>query len=551
MAVESLARHRPGQYRLSIMSNHQALFENNPHLCGTDGRLRKPEGRRIVLEYPLINECNQRPISFGAAYCDHLGDSLGFKLPCLVNRPYLYLSDEEPASVPFDVPPRYALICSGTKRDYTTKGWGHHNYQALVNRLRGIVHFVQIGHQGDDHKQLDGAINLIGKTSVRDVVRLAFHADFGVGGMTFLQAVFAGLARPYVCLMGGREPLHWQHYPSQVSLSTVGTLPCCRSGSCFKSKVVPIDGDTSLCALPVIRDGQDPVPTCMEMIRPENVAERINDLYRFGTIDTKRSATVMIPQKKEKLFDGTPSLGVLVSTYASVPYIALQLASWQRWYGDVPLVVFDDGSASWRSLLTLCKRFKVPLLCNTLRGGHSGGDMAAFVHGLLWAEQNGIDLLVKFSRRWVPQSDWRPSLLEVAERTQYATYSNVCRRWSFGFRTECIGLHVPSWLPAIDEMRDRIAAKDIDLNEAVMHQMSREIHRNPPCAVNERVQDQEQRPHDSNAYGVWDWMPQSRHERTDRVLWHETHSPRDYLEAAERLGIGGYAVQDFERIETR
>ena len=130
-------------------------------------------------------------------------------------------------------------------------------------------------------------INLVGQTDVRQLVRLSYHAQGGLGPVTFIQHLFAAFEKPYVALLGGREPVSWVQYPLQTTLHTLGKLPCCRTRSCWRSRVVPLgDGaeqDGSLCEAPVL-GMQRPVGRCMAAITPADVVRAISAYFEGGAL---------------------------------------------------------------------------------------------------------------------------------------------------------------------------------------------------------------------------------------------------------------------------
>lgn len=278
-AVACLHDQWPGTCRTWVDTTAPEIWEANPYVEPGDP---PPAVPRAELHYPLIHRSNDEPRHFLEGYCVTLGRLTGFPVRLSRDRPALFLSDDEKGWLPQPWedrpgPFKYWILNAGTKRDFTTKRWGKRNYQGLVDRLRGVVTFVQIGEAGHDHPDIDGAIDLRGKTSVRQLMRLVYHAEGGVGPTTFLQHVCAGFAKPYVCILGGREPVSWVQYPQQTTLHTIGALACCRETACWRSRTVPLhDGqeqDNSLCVLPVY--GTDPIPTCMALIDVEDVARAV------------------------------------------------------------------------------------------------------------------------------------------------------------------------------------------------------------------------------------------------------------------------------------
>jgi hypothetical protein len=84
-------------------------------------------------------------------------------------------------------------------------------------------------------------------------------------------------------IAGGREPPHWEAYPTHQFLHTVGTLPCCASGGCWKSRTVPVgDGAEHDAPANICVDVVEDLPHCMHMIRAEHVIERVGWYLHAG-----------------------------------------------------------------------------------------------------------------------------------------------------------------------------------------------------------------------------------------------------------------------------
>lgn len=279
IAVESLHATYPGQFVTDVRTPVPDIWLNNPHITPLADNEAKVE--RIDMRYPQIDESNQRLVPFAGAYTVFLGQALKLPLSPTVNHPVMYLSDEEKGWVNQvrehisrgqDVP--YWIVNAGVKSDYTAKQWPVESYQEVVNRTRGRIQWVQIGESNHDHTALTGVIDLRGQTSTRQLIRLVYHALGGLGPVTFLQHLCAAWSKPYVCLLGGREPLPWVQYPLQHTLHTLGLLPCCRENACWRSRVQPLNDndpkDGSLCEHPVI-GMKRAVAKCMAMIHPGEV----------------------------------------------------------------------------------------------------------------------------------------------------------------------------------------------------------------------------------------------------------------------------------------
>ena len=72
---------------------------------------------------------------------------------------------------------RFWILLAGGKYDFTTKWWSPDYYQAVVDHFQGRVQFVQCGEKGHWHPELKGVFNLVGRTSIRQFIRLMYHAQ--------------------------------------------------------------------------------------------------------------------------------------------------------------------------------------------------------------------------------------------------------------------------------------------------------------------------------------------------------------------------------------
>ena len=277
-AVESLHRTYPGQYVTDVRTPAKEIWHANPHV--TTILDSEPGARVIDMHYPSINRCNQEAIPFLGGYTEYLAEQLGRPLRLQTNRPHIYMSAQELAEPPaIDGP--FWIVNAGIKSDYTCKAWPIEYFQEVVDRTQGKIRWVQIGLREHNHPQLRGVTSLLDSgPPLRELIRLAYHAQGGLGPVTFLQHLCAAWQKPYVCLVGGREPATWVQYPYQHTLHTVGQLDCCRPHSCWRARVVPLgDGDhkdKSLCQYPVTAGLARPSPKCMAMIRPEEVIQVLN-----------------------------------------------------------------------------------------------------------------------------------------------------------------------------------------------------------------------------------------------------------------------------------
>jgi ADP-heptose:LPS heptosyltransferase len=103
-----------------------------------------------------------------------------------------------------------------------TKEWFPERFQEVVNRLKREVNFVQLGHVSDP--KIDGAIDLRGRTSIRESAAILANSILFVGLVGFLMHLARAVDCPSVIIYGGRE------LPTQTgyigNLNIAGNAPC-------------------------------------------------------------------------------------------------------------------------------------------------------------------------------------------------------------------------------------------------------------------------------------------------------------------------------------
>ncbi len=293
-AVRDLHRHYPGRYRTDVRSCFPDLWLNNPHLYPLG---EYQAGVKVIdCEMPLVNQSRNAACHAIHGFMDFLNQYLGTHLKPTAFHGDLHLSREEQAAscrvhelaeaaIPF------WLISAGGKPDCTIKWWDVRRYQEVVDHFQGRIQFVQVGHAADFHPRLRGVIDLRGRTSVRELMQLAYHAQgvlCGVTGLMHLAAAVPGKdgghpGRPCVVVAGGREPPHWEAYPGHQFIHTVGTLDCCSDGGCWRMRTLPLgdgderDGPENLCLQ--VHQG---LPRCMDLITSAEVIRRVEVYFTGG-----------------------------------------------------------------------------------------------------------------------------------------------------------------------------------------------------------------------------------------------------------------------------
>lgn len=370
-AVRDLHLANPGQFQTDIRTAADDLWLNNPLITPLKEGEKGVES--LEMHYPLIHQCNQRPYHFIHGYPQHLEQVLGVRVPLSKFAGDVHLSPEEKRAPPphaDELPERFWIVMGGGKYDFTAKWWNPESYQAVVDHFAGKITFVQCGEAGHWHPPLKGVVNLIGKTKLREFMRLMYHADGVLCPVTFAMHLAAALEtkpgrpkhRACVVVAGGREPPHWEAYPHHQFISNNGALHCCSDGGCWKSRCQLVgDGDGKdrhdLCVEPVQVSEKLRIPKCLHIITPEQVIQRIALYYDGGSL---------------QYTNGKPRA---VSMPAGVP-------------ASVPVSPTPTPPAKARTLPTATKAppvsAKAPLAATKTRTGvrfyHGLGDCAYFAH---------------------------------------------------------------------------------------------------------------------------------------------------------------------------
>jgi ADP-heptose:LPS heptosyltransferase len=314
-SVRDLHLAHPGRFQTDVRTSGDALWQHNPHLVP----LKEGDAgvESIDMHYPLIHHSN-RPYHFIHGYIQYLEQQLNVAIPVTEFRGDVRISNEEKLlpcpGVEFGVPERFWIVVAGGKYDFTAKWWNPLSYQKVVDHFRGRITFVQCGEKDHWHSPLKGTINLIGRTGLRDFVRLMYHADGVLCPVTFAMHLAAAVEakpgrpkhRPCVVVAGGREPAHWEAYTHHQFLSVNGALPCCHDGGCWKSRCQLVgDGDAKdrndVCSTFVQITPDLRIPKCMDMISPEDVIRRIELYYDGGMLKYGQNGSAPQPSAPKSI----------------------------------------------------------------------------------------------------------------------------------------------------------------------------------------------------------------------------------------------------------
>lgn len=321
-AIRDINATYPGRFRFGIDTIERSIWAHNPAI---DMSLRA--GRKIVAKYPLVHQSNQQKVHFMWGFIDYLNQQLRTDAKLLDFRPALYLNEGEKKDPPFGLQKPYWVFASGGKRDFTAKWWDPDEWQKVVSSMSKWMHMVQVGGGSHVHPPLDGVTNLVGRTSMRDLFRLIYHAEGVMCVVTCLMHIAAAFNRPCVVVAGGREPYYWEAYTHEGRLvnmrrgqpmwkppekddfiphrflhtvgtapDNLGTLQCCDHHGCWSGRVgvKPPRDRHRYCKDYLDRGGRN-LPRCLSMITHEHVLHNVEWYYENGILKRDKGVVVVVP----------------------------------------------------------------------------------------------------------------------------------------------------------------------------------------------------------------------------------------------------------------
>lgn len=226
--------------RVWYLTRHPDLFSGNPDVALTQdyspplaGALSALGVRRIRLQYHHYDPAQDRSIASADHIVNLMCRSAG--LPPLDDpSPVLHLTDEERARA--RRPRAYIAVQSSVlsaTMPIRNKDWFPDRMQDVVRRLRGHD-VVQLGTASDP--PLEGAVDLRGRTTLREAAAVLAGARAFVGMVGFLMHAARAVGTPSVIVYGGREHPTQSGYPSNRNLYT--ELPC---SPCWLWNTCPYD----------------------------------------------------------------------------------------------------------------------------------------------------------------------------------------------------------------------------------------------------------------------------------------------------------------------
>ena len=284
------------------------IFENS-HYIVPFGSMKKgdPGVEFYKAEYPLIHESNEGQYHFIHGFRKWMEDTLDLKIRATKFKGDIHLSDEERGWMSqideMGISDKFWIIVNGGKTDYSCKWPNPLIMQEVVKYFKGKITFVQIGENGKNHfhPPLKNVINLVGKTDLRQLIRLVYNSIGVLSPVTLAmhlaQAVESkhGLhTRPCVVLGGCREGVVWEKYSDHQYLHRL-IKSCAPYSGCWRSRATQInDGDEKdkkdLCDYPIeidypYKEGKLKIARCINMITPHDIIRAVETYYEGNILE--------------------------------------------------------------------------------------------------------------------------------------------------------------------------------------------------------------------------------------------------------------------------
>ena len=156
------------------------------------------------------------------------------------------------------------------------------------------------------HPPLRGAFNLTGRTTTRELLRLAYWSTGIIGPISFQFVIGASefknvkgetlqANKPNVVVAGGKEGHRWHVYNGVKWIDKNGCLQCAIADGCW------LGGEKGQCKNLVKPDDKDEVvPLCFEITSPEEIAQAMLDHYNGGRLEMPEQELWHVPEGENR-----------------------------------------------------------------------------------------------------------------------------------------------------------------------------------------------------------------------------------------------------------
>ncbi len=254
---------------LDVRTSTPDIWKHNPHLTKLDEN--DPSVWELDMQYETIHQSNEQMGNhFIHGFIQDFNERTGYAVKLTQFKGDMHLTEEEKAKKVFDEQEdQFVVVIAGGKTDYKTKMWWNEAWTEVVENCPDIQ-FIQVGKiSADDHKHEEikakNCVCKLGKTSWREVMRLVYQSVGTLSVVTGIMHTAVAFDRRSAVVAGGHEPWWWEKCPGQDYFHTIGQLPCCRFGGCWKGE----------CENKNEKDRQ----RCLELIDPKKVAKAIRKWF--------------------------------------------------------------------------------------------------------------------------------------------------------------------------------------------------------------------------------------------------------------------------------
>lgn len=230
---------RRDQQNFWVMSKHPELFRGNadvsvvvPFLARYDILLKQLGAAVVYPWYTSYNPAYDRDDPIPEQHLISIMCAKAGLTGPITLKPYLSLSEDELERGKL-LPRQVGIQSSGlnAKHAMRNKNWFLENYQGVVSLLKDRYDFVQVGSITD--APLEGALDLRGKTTLRETAAVLAGSLAFVGQVGFLMHLARAVDCRSVIVYGGREAPGQSGYPCNANLySAVSCSPCWRLNTC-------------------------------------------------------------------------------------------------------------------------------------------------------------------------------------------------------------------------------------------------------------------------------------------------------------------------------
>lgn len=227
------------QRKFWVMTRHPEVFRYNddikvvvPHYVQYGDLMKRLNVKVVNPWYTNYNPAYDRDDPFPEQHIiSIMCQKVGILGPITLKPHFvLHESEKEQGQV---VRRQIAIQSSGlaARHAMANKNWFAERYQSVVSSLKFKYDFVQLGSPSDP--PIEGALDLRGKTTIRQTAAILSRSLAFVGQVGFLMHMARAVDCRSVIIYGGREKPSQSGYTCNENLySEVGCSPCWRLNSC-------------------------------------------------------------------------------------------------------------------------------------------------------------------------------------------------------------------------------------------------------------------------------------------------------------------------------